>query len=103
MVALTNYAWPGNIQQLQRVLKHAAKVCRGTDIRVEHLGTQIYASVHGRRTLTRLESLEREAIVDALRECGGNRVQAAAALGMSRSTLYRRLRSFGLEPSRTVL
>jgi transcriptional regulator of acetoin/glycerol metabolism len=103
MVALTNYAWPGNIQQLQRVLKHAAKVCRGTDIRVEHLGSEIYASVHGRRTLTRLESLEREAIVDALRECGGNRIQAAAALGMSRSTLYRRLRSFGLEPSRTVL
>lgn len=103
MVALINYAWPGNIPQLQRVLKHAARVCRGTDIRVEHLGTDIYVSVHGRRTLTRLEALERDAIVDALGECGGNRIQAAAALGMSRSTLYRRLRSFGLEPSRTVL
>jgi transcriptional regulator of acetoin/glycerol metabolism len=103
MVALTNYAWPGNIAQLQRVLKQAARVCQGTDIRVEHLGDDIYVSVHGRRTLTRLEALERDAIVDALRECGGNRIQAAAALGMSRSTLYRRLRSFGLEPGRTVL
>jgi sigma-54 dependent transcriptional regulator, acetoin dehydrogenase operon transcriptional activator AcoR len=103
MVALTNYAWPGNIPQLERVVKHAAKTCRGVDIGVEHLGAEISASAHGRRTLTRLESLERDAIVDALRECGGNRIRAAAALGMSRSTLYRRLRSFGLEPGRTVL
>jgi transcriptional regulator of acetoin/glycerol metabolism len=103
MVALTNYAWPGNMPQLERVVKHAAKTCRGADIGVEHLGTEISASAHGRRTLTRLESLERDAIVDALRECGGNRIKAAAALGMSRSTLYRRLRSFGLEPGRTVL
>ncbi len=103
MVALTNYAWPGNIPQLERVVKHAAKACRGADIGVEHLGAEISAGAHGRRTLTRLESLERDAIVDALRECGGNRIRAAAALGMSRSTLYRRLRSFGLEPGRTVL
>ena len=103
MVALTNYAWPGNMPQLERVVSHAAKTCRGADIGVEHLGAEISASAHGRRTLTRLESLERDAIVDALREYGGNRIKAAAALGMSRSTLYRRLRSFGLEPGRTVL
>jgi sigma-54 dependent transcriptional regulator, acetoin dehydrogenase operon transcriptional activator AcoR len=103
MVALTNYAWPGNIPQLERVVKHAARACRGADIGVEHLGTEISAGAHGRRTLTRLESLERDAIVDALRECGGNRIRAAAVLGMSRSTLYRRLRTFGLEPGRTVL
>lgn len=103
MVALTNYAWPGNIPQLKRVLKHAVMICRGADIGVEHLGAEIYHSAHRRRTLTRLESLERDAIVDALREYDGNRIRAAAALGMSRSTLYRRLRSFGLESGRTVL
>ena len=103
MMALTNYAWPGNVSQLKRVLAHAASVGRGTDIRLEHLGSDIYVSAHGRRSLTRLEALERDAIVEALRECGGNRIQAAAALGMSRSTLYRRLRAFGLEPGRTIL
>jgi transcriptional regulator of acetoin/glycerol metabolism len=103
MVALTNYAWPGNLPQLERVVKRAARTCRGADIGVEHLGAEISASASGRRTLTRLEALERDAIVDALREYGGNRIKAAAALGMSRSTLYRRLRSFGLEPARTVL
>jgi sigma-54 dependent transcriptional regulator, acetoin dehydrogenase operon transcriptional activator AcoR len=103
MTALTNYAWPGNVGQLKRVLGHAAHICHGTDIRVEHLGSDIYITAYGRRTLTRLEALERDAIVQALRECGGNRSQAAAALGMSRSTLYRRLRAFGLEAGRTVL
>ena len=103
MTALTNHAWPGNISQLKRVLAHAARVCRGADIRPEHLGSDIYTGTRGRQTLTRLEALERDAIVEALRECGGNRIQAAAALGMSRSTLYRRLRAFGLEPGRTIL
>jgi DNA-binding NtrC family response regulator len=55
----------------------------------------------GRQTLTRLESVERDAIVDAMRESGGNEIQAAAALGMSRSTLYRRLRMYVLQPGRT--
>jgi sigma-54 dependent transcriptional regulator, acetoin dehydrogenase operon transcriptional activator AcoR len=102
-IALTSYAWPGNVAQLRRVMLAGARACRGTEIRAEHLGAEIYASAHGRRTLTRLESLERDAIVDAMRESGGNKIQAAEALGMSRSTLYRRLRMYGLEPGRTVL
>jgi transcriptional regulator of acetoin/glycerol metabolism len=103
MMALTSYPWPGNVSQLKRVLAQAVQACGGADIGLEHLGREIYVSAHGRRALTRLEALERDAIVEALRECGGNRIQAAAALGMSRSTLYRRLRAFGLEPGRTVL
>lgn len=103
MTALTNHAWPGNVSQLKRVLVSAARAAGETDIRPEHLGRDIYISTRGRQTLTRLEALERDAIVEALRECGGNRLQAAAALGMSRSTLYRRLQAFGLEPGRTVL
>jgi sigma-54 dependent transcriptional regulator, acetoin dehydrogenase operon transcriptional activator AcoR len=102
-IALTSYAWPGNVAQLRSVVLAAARACRGTEIRAEHLGAEIYASAHGRRTLTRLESLERDAIVDAMRESGGNKIQTAAVLGMSRSTLYRRLRMYGLEPGRTVL
>ncbi|MFZ0225431.1 MAG: helix-turn-helix domain-containing protein, partial [Mycobacterium sp.] len=49
------------------------------------------------RTLSALESIERDAIVLALREAGGNRVQAAATLGIARSSLYRKLKSFGIE------
>jgi transcriptional regulator of acetoin/glycerol metabolism len=43
-----------------------------------------------------MEAVERDAIVNALREASGNRVQAAATLGIARSSLYRKLKSFGI-------
>ena len=101
MTALMNHPWPGNIPQLQAELARAAERSGGRDISVQHLSADVRAGLQCRRILTRLESLEREAIVEALREHDGNRVQAAQALGMSRSTLYRRLRLFGLEAGRT--
>jgi transcriptional regulator of acetoin/glycerol metabolism len=84
-------------------LAAAADRSGGRDISCQHLSAAVRVGLQSRRTLTRLESIEREAIVEALREHDDNRVQAAQALGMSRSTLYRRLRQFGLETGRTVL
>ncbi len=49
-----------------------------------------------RRSLTRLEALERDAIVDALGVHGGDKVAAAESLGMSRATIYRKIREFGI-------
>lgn len=103
MVALASYSWPGNIAQLRRVLRDAARLSGGGEIRPEHLGPEIDTTAGRPRRLTRMEIVERDAIVQALRECGGNRVRAAALLGISRSTLYRRLREFRLEPSRMIL
>ena len=55
------------------------------------------------RTLGNLESLERDAIVRALRDADANKTQAALALGMSRSTLYRKIAYYGIDPDRVVL
>jgi sigma-54 dependent transcriptional regulator, acetoin dehydrogenase operon transcriptional activator AcoR len=103
MVCLTGYSWPGNITQMRRLLAEAARRSGGGEIRPEHLGREIHMASGRPRKLTRMEAVERDAIVEALRECGGNRVRAAALLGISRSTLYRRLRAFRLEPGRTIL
>lgn len=103
MTALMNHPWPGNFPQLQAELAAAADRSGGRDISCRHLSAAVRVGLQSRRTLTRLESIEREAIIEALREHDDNRVQAAQALGMSRSTLYRRLRLFGLETGRTVL
>ena len=50
----------------------------------------------GARTLSPIEAAERDAIVSALQQCGGNRVHAAAALGMARSSLYRKIKKYDL-------
>lgn len=104
MGALVNFGWPGNFPQLQQVVSAAARRAGGGPIGVEHLADEVSGGLRARRQqLSRLEALEREAIVDALRENHGNRARAAAVLGMSRSTFYRRLRQFGLESHRDII
>lgn len=101
--ALMSHPWPGNLAELRSALEAAVEAAGGADLNLVHLGPQFRAGLDGRRPLSRIESLERDAIAQALDECGGNRVRAAELLGISRSTLYRRLRLFGLDPQRTVL
>lgn len=103
MLALMNHAWPGNLPQFEAVLAAATEAAGGGDIGLQHLDAEFRGGVRGQRALSRIEALERQAIVDALREHDGNRLRAAEALGMSRSTFYRRLRQFDLEPRRSVL
>ncbi|MDL5155203.1 sigma-54-dependent Fis family transcriptional regulator [Actinomycetospora termitidis] len=87
--------WPGNVAQLSDVLRRALASRPAGDIEAGDLPAEV--AVHGtRRRLTPLETAERDLIVAALIEARGNRVQAAAALGMGRATLYRRLRAFGI-------
>jgi sigma-54 dependent transcriptional regulator, acetoin dehydrogenase operon transcriptional activator AcoR len=87
--------WPGNVAQLSDVLRRALAARPAGDIEAGDLPAEV--AVHGtRRRLTPLETAERDLIVAALIEARGNRVQAAAALGMGRATLYRRLRAFGI-------
>ena len=53
---------------------------------------------HTRRVLTQIEAIECDAIAEALRETDGNKSEAARRLGMSRATIYRKIRGYGLEP-----
>ena len=61
-------------------------------------GPEVFATL--RRVLTPLEAIECDAIVTALLETGGNKGQAAARLGMSRATIYRKLRGYGISMPR---
>ena len=103
MAALISFSWPGNFPQLLQVVQGAMRRSGGTIIGIEHLPDEVAASARGRRRFTRLELIERQAIVDALQENSGNRAKAAASLGMSRSTLYRRIAVFGLDSNRALL
>jgi transcriptional regulator of acetoin/glycerol metabolism len=93
--ALNKASWPGNIRQLDLLVRTLAAergsgVVTTADLPAELLQT-------GRRTLTHLERLEMHAIVAAMRDAEGNKKLAAAELGISRSTLYRKLRTFHLD------
>lgn len=92
---LLRLAWPGNVRQLANVVR-VAVLTAGDDVTIEDLPEDVRVAAT-RRRLSRIETLELEAIQAALREAGGNKARAAEALGISRSTLYRRLRSYGLD------
>ena len=95
MRTMTRYTWPGNVRQLDDALRTALGHRPVGEIKPEDLPG--YCCQTSGRTLSALESIERDAIVLALREAGGNRVRAAATLGIARSSLYRKLTSFGIE------
>lgn len=97
LAVLTRNAWPGNLTELSRVLRAALARRPVGAIRREDLPAGCYTA--GRRTLSPIEALERDAIIRALAETDGNRKMAAERLGMSRSSLYRKIHSFGITPA----
>ena len=94
--ALRRHDWPGNVRELRNVLERAAIVCDGRSIDSEHLSLRARESV-SLSSITDLNILEKQAIEQAMRDAGGNKVRAAKQLGISRMQLYGRLRKFGLE------
>ncbi|QCP07260.1 hypothetical protein FDF08_03995 [Micrococcus luteus] len=85
------WPWPDNMAGLSRLVSLLPGLRRGATVQVEDLPAALRAGPGSR--LTRMEQAERDAIVAALREHGGNRSAAAAALGIGRATLYRRLKA----------
>nr|WP_275585661.1 helix-turn-helix domain-containing protein [Geodermatophilus sabuli] len=93
--ALQGGDWPGNVRQLLQVLATARLRATGPEIGVEDLPAHHRAAPPG-RPLGELERLERQALVTALREAGGDRTAVAARLGISRATVYRKLKRWSL-------
>ncbi|NPV72033.1 MAG: sigma 54-interacting transcriptional regulator [Firmicutes bacterium] len=112
MEALQRYQWPGNIRQLQNVVERAVNFAQGEHLTVETLPDYVLdrSDAHGteapecRVTTEDFPDLKPEELAEQSRlqavitQFDGNLVKAAKALGIGRSTLYRRLRRFGLTP-----
>jgi transcriptional regulator of acetoin/glycerol metabolism len=94
MRQLSKLPWPGNIGQLRDVLTETLGRQRSGVIGVDKLPTHCRSIT--RRKLTRLEAMERDAIVRSLSENEGNKAEAAEALGMSRATIYRKIKDYGI-------
>lgn len=89
--ALAAHDWPGNLRELKAVVAHAAARRSTGGIALSDL-PEAYRATTPARPLAALDRAERDAIVVALRGAGGNKVQAARELGVSRTTLYARMR-----------
>lgn len=88
------YSWPRNLTQLRDALTYALRKRPVGEIQGQDLPA--YCHTTAGHVLSPLESAERDAIVAALREHHGNKVLAAGHLGMSRSSLYRKLGTYGI-------
>ena len=94
MRLVVRYCWPGNVRQLREALASALRLRPVGCIQARDLPT--YCSSVPRSSLRPVDEAERDAIVTALRSAGGNKVAAATALGLARSTLYRKIRQYGI-------
>jgi PAS domain S-box-containing protein len=88
-----SYAWPGNIRELEHAMEHAFVLCQGELITTAHLARGL---LDGPRNLAPRNpevgtEEERDAIIAALNQSGGNKTKAAKLLGMSRRTIYRKI------------
>jgi len=91
---LMRLPWPGNVTHLRTVLAEVARRRRSGVVELDGLPAECRATT--RRHLTRIEALERDAIVDALAAHQGDKAAAATALGMSRATIYRKIRDYAI-------
>jgi DNA-binding NtrC family response regulator len=89
--ALVDHPWPGNVRELDHAVERAVLMARGDRVQAADLGLRRAAEPAGRLEDMSLEDVERVLIEKALARHGGNVSRAAAALGLSRSALYRRL------------
>jgi DNA-binding NtrC family response regulator len=97
---LTTFDWPGNVRQLQNEVQRAVLLCEGDEVDAMDLSvTKIRSSNEESpdTNFTLLEGVERNAIVQMLKETGGNKLETAKRLGIGRQTLYNKIKAYGIE------
>lgn len=101
MAILMAHDYPGNVRELQNIIEHAFVLCREGQIKLEHLPREIvpisFHTRHGQRMLDTIKATEAHAIREALEHNNGNRLAAARELGIHKSTLFRKVKLFGIE------
>ncbi len=96
---LTRYAWPGNVRELRNAMERAALLSGGELLLLEHLPARVRAAANQAAPVDpadaqRLEEIERQAILQALRKHDFNRTETAKALGISRRALTYKLQQW---------
>lgn len=106
------YPWVGNVGELEAMIERACSLSNSRVLEMEDLSTQVRAhrtataepapllpqtADHGTQPILTLQEIERNAILNALQQMGGDKVRTAKVLGIGKTTLYRKLKEFGLD------
>ncbi len=96
--ALLNYHWPGNLRQMKNIVKRATLLAQKDFISLHELGTELLEPASSVSNMAlRNEDVEREHIIEALRQTGNNKSKAAILLNIDRKTLYNKLKLYKIE------
>ena len=100
---LMSYDWPGNVRELENCIQRAVSLGSGTFIQMQDLPSAMLYHLarqsSSRQDLGTLQALEQQAIRQALHATGGDRVRAAKLLGIGKTTIYRKLKEYGIDAS----
>jgi two-component system response regulator HydG len=111
---MMRHDWPGNVRELESAIERACTMCSGPVLRIGDLPTQLqqqaldtkndsttdHSDASGNEespAVKTLADLEREAILGTIRKLNGDKVRAAKLLGIGKTTLYRKLKEYGVE------
>lgn len=97
---LSNFEWPGNVRQLQNEIQRAVLLSEGDMVDASDLSITRSKpdNIESQDTnFTLLEGVERNAIIQMLKETNGNKLEAAKRLGIGRQTLYNKIKAYGIE------
>ncbi|MFW5951346.1 MAG: sigma-54 interaction domain-containing protein [Gemmatimonadota bacterium] len=97
IAALRKYPFPGNVRELENAIEHAFVMCHGPVVQLEHLPESVTRQSRVVNGVTPQKKHEREVIAEALSRAGGSRTKAADDLGIHRSTLWRKMRTYGID------
>jgi PAS domain S-box-containing protein len=104
LTRLMEHDYPGNVRELENTIEHAFVLCRGALIEMAHLPPQLRGATEATSPniagMT-LEAMERFLIANALQRHNGNRTAAARQLGINPSTLFRKLKTLGIDLAKT--
>jgi transcriptional regulator with PAS, ATPase and Fis domain len=94
---LRNFDWPGNVRQIQNEIQRAVLMCEGNLVDVADLSVRpVTTEGEPDANLTIMEAMERNTILQMLRETGGNKLETAKRLGIGRQTLYNKIKTYGI-------
>ncbi len=102
MKVLMNYDYPGNVRELEHIIEYAFILCKKGFIQIEHLPENLKSksipSTNAKQSVMQPHKLaEKELILNLLRELDWNKTKVAERMGINRSTLWRKMKKFGIE------